>query len=128
MPQEGHLDQVYPIFGYLKGRKKLRILLGCGNPKISENRFKTYDWQEFNMDAREVISPKMPEVRGLPVSISCSVEADLDGNRVIRRSQTEVLISVNKASIHWYSKRQPTVESSTFGLEFYAMKTAVEML
>ena len=35
---------------------------------------------------------------------------------------------MNKAPIHWYSKQQPTVESSTFGAEFCAMKTAVEMI
>ena len=35
---------------------------------------------------------------------------------------------MNKSPIHWYSKRQPTVEASTFGAEFRAMKTAVEMV
>ena len=34
---------------------------------------------------------------------------------------------VNKAPIIWYSKRQNTVEVSTFGAEFCAMKIAVEM-
>jgi hypothetical protein len=35
---------------------------------------------------------------------------------------------LNRAPIIWYSKRQNTVESSTFGSEFVAMKTAVEIL
>jgi hypothetical protein len=35
---------------------------------------------------------------------------------------------VNKAPISWYSKWQNTVESSTFGSEFVAMKTAVEQI
>ena len=43
-----------------------------------------------------------------------------------RRSQTGVIIFLNRAPILWYSKRQNTVESSTFGSEFVAMKTAVE--
>ena len=45
-----------------------------------------------------------------------------------RRSQSDILIFVNKAPIHWYSKQQTTVESSTFGSEFCAMKIAVEMI
>ena len=45
-----------------------------------------------------------------------------------RRSQSDILIFVNKAPIHWYSKQQATVESSTFGSEFCAMKIAVEMI
>ncbi len=35
---------------------------------------------------------------------------------------------MNKAPIMFYSKRQNTVETSTFGSEFVAMKQAVEMI
>ena len=45
-----------------------------------------------------------------------------------RRSQTSIIIFLNRAPILWYSKRQNTVESSTFGLEFVAMKTAIEQI
>ena len=128
LPREGHIDQVFHIFGYLKKRKKLRLLFDCGDPKISKNRFKTYDWQEFYRDAKEAIPSNMPEARGLSVSTSCFVDADLAGDKSTRRSQTGILIFVNKAPIHWYSKRQPTVETSTFGAEFCAMKRGVEMI
>ena len=70
----------------------------------------------------------MPEARGLSVSTSCFVDGDLAGDKSTRCSQTGILIFVNKAPIHWYSKRQPTVETSTFGAEFCAMKNAVEMI
>ena len=45
-----------------------------------------------------------------------------------RRSHTGVLIYINRAPIIWFSKRQNTVESSTFGSEFVAMKQAVELV
>ena len=70
----------------------------------------------------------MPEVRGLPVSISVFVDADLAGDKSNRRSQTGVLIFINRAPIHWLSKKQPSVETSTFGSEFRAMKISVEMV
>ena len=69
----------------------------------------------------------MPEPRGLPMSTSAFVDANLACDKKNRRNQTGVLIFINKAPIHWYSKRQPSVESSTFGAEFRAMKTAVEL-
>ena len=47
---------------------------------------------------------------------------------VTRRSQTGILIFLNWAPIHWYSKRQSTVKASTFGSEYIAMKKAVEMI
>ena len=70
----------------------------------------------------------MPEARGLSVSMSVFVDADLGGNKLNRRSQIGILIFVNKSPIHWFSKRQPSVEASTFGAEFRAMKTAVELV
>ena len=62
------------------------------------------------------------------MSTTCFVDADHAGCRVTRRSQTGVLLYLQKAPIIWYSKRQNTVESSTFGSEFVAMKTAIEMI
>ena len=45
-----------------------------------------------------------------------------------RRSQTGILIFVNKAPIIAFSKRQNTVETSTFGREITALKNAVELV
>jgi hypothetical protein len=47
---------------------------------------------------------------------------------VTRRSQTGILLFLNRAPIIWYSKRQNTVETSTFGSEFVAMRIAVELI
>ena len=62
------------------------------------------------------------------VSTHCFVVSDHAGDKVTRRSQTGILIFVNRASILWYSKRQNTMETSSFGSEFIAMKTAVEQV
>jgi hypothetical protein len=56
------------------------------------------------------------------------VDADHAGDRVTRRLQTGILIFCNGAPITWYSKKQNTVETSTFGSEFVAMKRAVELI
>ena len=60
--------------------------------------------------------------------ITCFVDANHAGNVVDRESQTGILIFLNKAPIHWYSKQQMTVESSTFGAEFCALRIATEMV
>eukprot|EP00978_Attheya_sp_CCMP212_P043638 scaffold288169_cov38-Attheya_sp.AAC.1 len=70
----------------------------------------------------------MPEPRGNEVTINCFVVADHAGNQVTRRSHTGILIFLNRAPISWFSKKQNTVESSTFGSEFVAMKTAAEQI
>ena len=53
---------------------------------------------------------------------------DLAGNSVNRRSQTGILIFVNRAPIIRYSKRQNTVKVSTFGSDITAMKNAIELI
>ncbi len=60
--------------------------------------------------------------------ISCFVDADHAGNLVMRRSHSGIIIFCNKAPIMWYSKRQNTVETSTFGSEFIAARIAVELI
>ena len=70
----------------------------------------------------------MPLPRGEAISMHCFVDSDHAGNTVTRRSQTGLLLFVNNALIVWYSKRQNTVETSTFGSEFIAMKTVVEQI
>ena len=58
----------------------------------------------------------------------CFVDASHGSDRATRRSQTGILIFCNKAPVMWYSKRQNTVEASTFGSEFQAMKNAIELI
>ncbi len=45
----------------------------------------------------------------------------------VKQSTTGVVIFLNGAPIKWYSKRQNTIESSTFGSEFNAIRIAAEM-
>jgi hypothetical protein len=70
----------------------------------------------------------MPKPLGNPVEIHCFVDADHAGNLATRRSHTSIIIFINKAPIIWYSKRQNTVESLTFGSKFVALRTAVELI
>jgi hypothetical protein len=70
----------------------------------------------------------MPEARGEAVDITCFVDADHAGNLITRRSHTGILIFVQGAPIIWYSKKQNTVESSSFGSEFVALRIARDMI
>ena len=102
-------------------------MFDTSQPVMQNKWFREYDWFDFYRDAKEKIPQDRPDERGLPVTVSVFVDADHAGNKVDRRSQTGVLMFINRAPIHWYSKRQPSVETSTFGAEFCAMKVAVEM-
>ena len=127
-PRKGHLEQVLHMFAYLKKYDRSAMVFDDTEPVFEESRFAKCDWEEFYPGACEVTPPNAPEVLGKAVVMSCFADADHAGCRATRRSHTGVLIFVNRAPILWYSKRQNTVETSTFGSEFIAMKTATEMV
>ena len=128
LPRIGHLEQVYRIFGYLKIHLKRKLAFDAQHPMISERMFKKCDWSDFYRGVEEAIPGDMPNPRGNAMSTHCFVDASHGSDRATRRSQTGILIFCNKAPIIWHSKRQNTVEASTFGSEFQALKNAVELI
>ena len=136
-PRQGHLAQACNIFRYLKKRySKGYIVMDptmwdinwTGGPDEVHPRVKAQYMTELYPDATQNLPYDMPEPLGHAVNITCFVDADHAGNKVTRRSHTGIIIFVNSAPIMWYSKRQNTVESSTFGSEIVAMKQATDMV
>ena len=70
----------------------------------------------------------MPEPRGHGFIMRAKVDADHASDTVSRRSRTGLLIYLNCALIYWWSKKQTSVESSSFGSEFVAMKQCCEYI
>ena len=103
-------------------------MFNCSYPRISSKIFKECDWFDFYRDAKEDIPPNITESRGHIVYFFMFVDADLAGDKSSRRSQIRILIFINKAPIHWYSKRQVTVNASTFGSKLCTMKAFEEMV
>ena len=126
LPRWGYLEQLYHIFGYLKANPKCNLFFDPQYLMVDERAFKEYDWYNFYRDAKERFPSDMPPPRERLVSMHCFVDSDHAGDKVTHRSQTGILIFLKCAPIIWYSKRQNTVETSTFGSEFIVMKTAVE--
>ncbi|MHA7927589.1 MAG: Ty1/Copia family ribonuclease HI, partial [Marinobacter sp.] len=130
-PREGHLEAVYHIFAYLRRHPKSSVVFDPRTIDLDEQAFahtKVSDWSEFYGDVAEELPPDMPEPLGNGIDLTCFVDSDHAGNVVTRRSHTGILIFVNNAPIVWYSKRQNTVETSAFGSEFVALRTARDML
>ena len=92
------------------------------------SQFKECDWKAFYPGAKEAIPPNMPEPRGKDVDLRLFVDADHAGDKTTRRSRSGFFIFMNMALIGWYSKKQPTIETSVFGAEFVAMKVAMEYM
>ena len=118
------------IFAYLKRNPKLSLYFDPQLPNIPDNVFnvETESFKEHYRDAKDELPYNMPKPLGRSVTITAYVDASHASNKVTRRSQTGFVIFVNRAPISWYSKRQSTVETSTFSSEFIAMKTCIESI
>ena len=78
-------------------------------------------------DAVEEIPQDAPVPKGTPVRVTIFVDADHARDKVTCRSVTGILVMVNNTIVKTYSKRQSTVESSTYGSELVAARIATDM-
>jgi hypothetical protein len=69
-----------------------------------------------------------PEPLGKHVTLTHYVDANLMHDIAMGRSVTGILHLVNKTPIEWYSKKQATVETATYGSEFVAARVCVEQI
>ena len=130
LPREGHLDQIFNIFAYLKRNHNSEMIFDPSDPDIDQSLFDRKDWtaSEFGLTLDEVLPPNMPTPRGMGFVMRAFVDADHAGDSITRRSRTGFLIYLNSAPIYWMSKKQTSVETSSFGSEFIAMKQCTEYI
>ena len=129
-PRVGHLKRVKRIFGYLRNFRKTAIKFRTDVPDYSD--FKTdyvkQDWTYAYGNCKEEIPTDAPIPKGKKVRITVFADANLMHDKVTGRSCTGLLTLLNKTPIDWYSKRQATVESATYGSEFVAARIAAEQI
>ena len=70
----------------------------------------------------------MPHPLGNGFKIRCFMDADHAGESLTRMSRTGFIVMLNNAPIYGCSKKQSTIETSTSGREFMAMKQAAKYL
>ena len=135
-PRMGHLTQCLNIFYYLKNHDRSWMLMDPNSydvnwvPRRDESSpmERAEAMRDIYSDAKDELPHNMPEPLGESVDINTFVDADHAGNKVTRRSHTGILIYCNMAPVVWFSKKQNTIESSTFGSEFIALKIATELI
>ena len=128
-PREGHIKALKRVFGYLRSFPKGKIIVDPNEFDRSPYPSTRYDtWDEFYPGASEELPPKMPVPKGKVGKITVCVDADHARDLVTRRSVTGILLFVNNTPIKWISKRQKTVETSTYGSELIAARIAVELI
>jgi hypothetical protein len=129
MPREGHLKELYHMFAYLKAHSNAEMVFDPTPVDFDRNIFERQDWSysAYGYESlKEELPLNMPAPHGQMMTMRVFVDADHAGDLVTCRSRTGFIVFLNGAPVYWSSKRQNSVETSTFGSEFVAMKQATE--
>lgn len=128
-PRQGHLDRVKRVCGYLSKMKHAAIRIRTEEPDYSDVPVFEYDWsQTVYGNVKEIKPHDAPKPLGKFVTLTHYVDANLMHDMTTGRSVTGILHLINKTPIDWYSKKQATVETATYGSEFVAARTCVEQI
>ena len=129
MPRLGHLNRLHRFYGYLLQFKDAAIRVRVGEPDYSQLPEQDFDWSHSVYEnPKELIPKDILAPLGRIVQLTHYCDANLMHDLSTGRSVTGILHFLNKTPIDWYSKKQATVETATYGSEFVAARTCVEQI
>ena len=76
----------------------------------------------------KLIADDIPKPLGKLVLTTTFKDANLYHDFLTGRAVTGILHLLNKTPVDWFSKRQATVETATYGKEFVVARIAVEQI
>jgi hypothetical protein len=110
--------------------KHASIRVRTEEPDYSDLPENVHDWTySVSGKVEELLPVDAPEPLGNHITLTHYVDANLMHDILATgRSVTGILHLVNKTPIEWYSKKQATVETDTYGSEFVAARVCVEQI
>jgi hypothetical protein len=96
---------------------------------FSDTQFEEHDWNRtVYRGAKEMVPANAPTPLGKEVDTITFHDANLYHDLITGRSVTGILHFLNRTPIDWFSKKQNTVETSTYSSEYVAARIAAEQI
>ena len=96
-------------------------------PDIDANAFPQEDWSATPYGSScEDVPSNAPPPKGIGFTMQAFVDSDHAVELLTRRLRTGYIVYLNSTPIYWFSKKQTSVETSSFGSKFIAMKQCCE--
>ena len=128
-PRKGHLERLQRIYGYVLKTKHYSTRYRTEDPDYTYLPDMKYDWSyPVYGNTQEIIPHDCPKPLGNSVTTTTTLDANLLHCMATGASLTACLHFCNHTPTDWYSKKQATVETATYGSEFVAAKTATEQI
>ena len=129
-PRKGHLERCKRIIGYLTKFKHFKLRFRVTEPDMSmfDNKLE-FDWSSSVYgNPIEDIPSDAPVPLGKRVTLTHYFDANLMHDVISGKAVTGCVHFANKTPIMWYSKKQATSETSTYGAEFITSRTCIEQI
>ena len=109
--------------------KHATIRVRTEEPDFSALPSEPYKW-DYSVygNVREEQPKDCPEALGKHVITTHYVDANLFHDILTGRPLTCILHLINKTPIDWFSMKQATVETATYGSKFVAARTCIEQI
>jgi hypothetical protein len=117
------------MVGYLSKFRVAEIRVLTNEPDYSDGERIEYDWtKSVYGDVSEIIPRDTPPPLGGFVTLTHNQDANLYHDNFTGHSVTGILHFMNKMPIDWYSKKQATIETATYGSEFISAQTCIDQI
>ena len=128
-PREGHLNRAKRIYGYISKFRHFKIRFRVGIPDFVLTEGNSTDWSNTVYgEHSEDLPSDAPKPLGKVVVLSHFYDANLMHDILSGKAVTGILHFANKTPIMWFSKKQATSETATFGAEFVSARTCIEQI
>jgi hypothetical protein len=129
LPRRGHLDRAKCMVGYLSKFRLAKIQVLTDKPDYSDVERIKYDWtKSVYGDILEIIPKDTPAPLGGFITLTHYQDANLYHDIITGRLVTGILHFMNKMPIDWYSKKQATIKTATYGSEFVSARTCIDQI
>jgi len=129
-PRTGHLERLRRMYCYVNRFPNYMIRFRTQQPDLSFfDTHKNQDWKDsIYGEHSEELPMDAPKSLGKEVTLIHYFDANLMHDVLTGKAVTGCIHFINKTPIMWYSKKQATTETATYGAEFCAGRTCIEQI
>ena len=123
------MQRLKHIYNYIVNFRHFCIRFDTSEPDHDGITVRKYDWGNTPYgNSSEDLPIDAPQPKGKRVVLTHYFDANLMHNVLSGKSVTSVFHMANNTPIMWYSKKQATSETATYGAEFLAARTCMEQV
>ena len=110
------MDRLKRIYSYAIRTKDYAIRFRTDKPDYYFLPDQDFDWTySVYGNVQDILPDDMPDPPGEVATTTTTMDANLNHCLATSKSLTGCLHFVNKTPVDWYSKKQATVETATYG-------------